>query len=101
VVAPGYGTTTPGSIGVAGEQDCFRFSGSAGQVVRAGAVRTSGTGNVMLEVYNGNGTFRCTSGASPNPTIFQCTVDTADVNVFVFSPGTGTAGYDLTVERLS
>ena len=99
--APGYGATTPGSIDLPGEHDCFRFSGSPGQVLRARVVRTSGTGNLNVLIYNSNGALRCSSGASPNPTILQCTVDTADVNVFVFSPGTGTAGYDLTVERLS
>jgi len=69
-------------------------------VVRARVVRTSGTGNLRLQIYNSNGGFRCSSIASADTTV-DCSVETANVNVFVFSPGTGTAGYNLTVERLS
>ena len=90
-----FGQTLTGcSIGAPGEQDRFGFSGSAGQRVRARAVRTSGTGFLSVQILNASGVQQCVVHGIADTTA-ECVVNTAVGTVVVFAAGTDTPGYNL------
>ena len=88
-----------GSIGVAGEEDCYTFSGTAGDRIRVSAVKTSGTLSPFRTVFNPDGTILCSAVTNP----LDCTLTTTGthtISIKDFS-GTGIGAYGFYAQRLN
>ena len=82
------------SIGVAAATDCYIFSGSVGDRVRARAAETSGTLFAVLEMVRPDGTTLCGPTSLDQLT---CQLDTAGSHTALVRDtfGTGTGDYEL------
>jgi len=79
-LAPGAAPTT-GSLTVAAQMDCYKLAGTAGDVVRLRAVRTTGSGAIAEDIVRPNGTIMCSITTAVDQT---CTLDTTGTyHVFV------------------
>lgn len=85
-----------GTISAAGETDCWRFSGAAGDRVRVRAVRTSGSLAPQVEIVSS----ACSAAPAAEVT---CTLATAgSVTVLVRdAAGSQTGGYAISAQRLN
>ncbi len=100
--AVALGSTSPEAISIHGEEDCFTFAASPGDVVYARATRTSGTGLFHIQLFDNEGIQRCAGpGQFPDVTT-QCAVPMSGGYVRV-TGGTFTASstYNLTVQRMN
>ena len=92
---PAAGTPAVGSIGAAGELDCFTVAATAGTTIPLDLAATSGTVVPQMEVVRTNGTTRCNTTAAH----LDCLADTTGTyTVLVGDSGirTRTGGYTLT-----
>jgi len=97
----GLGSTTPGVIDPVAEDDCYPFASAANDVIQARVVRTSGTGNLSVRIYDANGVLRCWTFPGTDVTT-QCAVPTAGGHVRVLGDSTtANTGYNLSVQRLN
>ena len=69
---PAAGTPAVGSIGAAGELDCFTVAATAGTTIPLDLAATSGTVVPLMEVVRTNGTTRCITTAAH----LDCLADT-------------------------
>jgi hypothetical protein len=93
------GSPHAGSIDVAAETDCYRFSASNGDHVRVRVSKTSGTLNPLVEVVRPNGTTLCGPTTSVD---FNCTLDANGKHTILVrdAGGTATGGYTARVDLL-
>jgi hypothetical protein len=92
---PAAGTPAVGSIGAAGELDCFTVAATAGTTIPLDLAATSGTLVPQMEVVRTNGTTRCNTTAAH----LDCVADTTGTYTILVgdsSPRTRTGGYTLT-----
>ena len=95
LLASGVGTPAVGSIGAAGELDCFTVAATAGTTIPLDLAATSGTVVPLMEVVRTNGTTRCITTAAH----LDCVADTTGTYTVLVgdsSPRTRTGGYTLT-----
>jgi hypothetical protein len=100
-----YGCLLTDGIAALGEIDLYIFDGTAGDVARVQASRTSGTGTPCIELYDPNGTFvaqSCNFGATA-PVIGPTTLGlTGPYTVLVRErESDGTYSYNLSLTCLS
>ncbi len=93
---PVAGTPAVGSIGAAGELDCFTVAATAGTTIPLDLAATSGTVVPLMEVVRTNGTTRCPPTAAAHLDCKADTTGTYTVLVGDSSPRTRTGGYTLT-----
>jgi hypothetical protein len=92
---PAAGTPAVGSIGAAGELDCFTVAATAGTTIPLDLAATSGTVVPLMEVVRTNGTTRCITTAAH----LDCLADTTGTYTILVGdsfPRTRTGGYTLT-----
>ena len=92
-----YGDTAANqSIGNAGEERCYTFTGVAGAPVRVDTIELSGPLNARHEVLRPNGTVLCGSLNTP----LDCTLDASGPHTIVVrdAANTGTGSFDLTLQ---
>src|SRR5207249_1582636 len=89
-----------GTIGVAGEMDCFTFSGIARDQIRVRLVKTSGTLFPLQEVVRPNGTSICGPTTATDQT---CPIDRTGTHTIIVedSGGTNTGDYSIAMQRLN
>jgi len=94
--APPFGTTTPGSIAVAAETDCFTFIGTVGGQVRVKVIKTAGPLILYVEVLRPDGTTLCGPTTAPE---FTCQLDTTGTYTILVRDlsGRNTGNYTLTL----
>jgi large repetitive protein len=98
-LAPGAAPTT-GSLTVAAQMDCYKLSGTAGDVVRLRLARTSGSGAVAEDIVKPNGQVQCSITTSVDQT---CALDTTGTyHVFVRDYyGQYTENYAVAMQKLN
>ncbi|MBI5287848.1 MAG: hypothetical protein HY873_02620, partial [Chloroflexi bacterium] len=99
-VALAYGAPPiPGSIDLA-EQDCYRFTGAAGDVARVAVSETAGALNTYTEVFRSNGTSLC---PATNARLFACALDASGDHTIVISDlgGTDTGTYGVSIQKVN
>jgi hypothetical protein len=89
-----------GTIAAAGEIDCFRFSGTAGDRIRVRLPETSGALSAIVEVVRPDGTTQSCATSSNDTT---CTLeDTGAHRIFVYDQtGLKTGDYVVSAQRLN
>ena len=91
-------TTRTGAI-AAGETDCWRFTGAAGDRVRVRLVTPAAALAPLAEVLRPDGTIRCAPNGAENQT---CVLDASGTHtILVRDAAVNVGGYSLGVQRLN
>jgi len=87
------------ALSVMGEEDCYTFSGVAGDQIRLRAIHTNGSIWIVKDVLRPDGTTLCTLG---NALDLNCTLNVTGTYTIVIRFGANYAvGYNLYLQRLN
>jgi hypothetical protein len=91
---------TAGTVSVAGQTNCYTFSGSAGDQIRLRLIKTSGSLNPSQQAIRPNGTTLCGPGGSGDLT---CAVTDKGTHAILIEDqnGINTGAYVISVRRLN
>lgn len=94
-----YGVVVMGAISTPGEIDCYRVPVNAGDYLRSGVGRISGTGEMRVANFDPLGPRKCLGYAHSAPEAGCATAASGQATILVYGDESDTAGYSLTALR--